>query len=60
MTAYFKKNSNIDHIDVNGNGESIYFALDEANKLIGMNKVECSNMIISFVLSQLDLSLIHI
>lgn len=48
MTAYFKE-SNIEKILVNGNGESIYFALeDEDNSLIGMNKILCSDMKIKF------------
>lgn len=48
MTAYFKE-SNIEEILVNGNGESIYFALeDEDNSLIGMNKILCSDMKIKF------------
>ncbi len=52
MTAYFVK-SEIDHVDVDGNGQSIYFALDDDNKLMGMNFVECSNMIIKFIESRL-------
>ena len=44
MVAYFKNNS-IDFVDVDGNGESIYYALSEKdNVLIGMNKILCSNM----------------
>ena len=48
MTAYFK-DEQINKILVNGNGESIYFALDdEDNALIGMNKIYCSDMSIKF------------
>jgi len=48
MTAFFK-DSSIEKILVNGNGESIYFALEEEdNSLIGMNKILCSDMSIQF------------
>ncbi|MDH5475553.1 MAG: Organic solvent tolerance protein OstA [Cyclobacteriaceae bacterium] len=48
MTAYFK-DSNLEKILVNGNGESIYFALEEEdNSIIGMNKILCSDMTIKF------------
>ena len=52
MTAYFKENE-IASIHVNGNGESIYFALeDEDNAVIGMNRILCSDMTIKFDSSQ--------
>ena len=36
-------------IEVNGNGESIYFALnDSGNSIIGLNYMICSDMNISF------------
>jgi len=48
MTAYFGENT-MDNIIVNGNGESIYFALEENdNSVIGMNKIICSDMKILF------------
>lgn len=48
MTAFFGDDK-IDHIIVNGNGESIYFALEEKdNSVIGMNKIVCSDMKINF------------
>ncbi|MFN3403693.1 MAG: OstA-like protein [Cytophagaceae bacterium] len=43
MVAYFSGN-NVSRVDVSGNGESIYFALENDKRLIGMNKVECSNL----------------
>ncbi len=46
MVASFKESS-IQRVDVNGNGESIFYADDEG-KLVGMNDVDCSNMIILF------------
>lgn len=37
-------------VDVNGNGESIFFALDEFETyVVGMNKILCSNMVINFL-----------
>ncbi len=48
MTTFFK-NKKIDHVVVDGNGESIYFALDEkTNKAMGMNKIICSSITIRF------------
>ncbi|MEO9871021.1 OstA-like protein [Ekhidna sp.] len=57
MEAHFKE-SEISHIFVNGNGESIYYVLDEEdpNDIItmGMNRILCSNMTIRFKDEQLD------
>ncbi|GAB2561474.1 OstA-like protein [Spirosoma areae] len=39
----------LDRVIVEGNGQSIYYAVDEMNKLIGMNHVECSRMNLEFV-----------
>ncbi|SNT37643.1 OstA-like protein [Ekhidna lutea] len=51
MLASFKR-SEIKRIDVNGNGESIYYVLDEddPNNIItlGMNRILCSDMTIRF------------
>jgi len=58
MTTYFE-NKNIHHVIVEGNGESIYHALEEKKIkkdslllkitfLAGMNKIICSNMRIDF------------
>ncbi len=43
MLAYFTKGE-LNRLDVNGNGESIYYAFDEEKTLIGLNNVVCSNM----------------
>jgi lipopolysaccharide export system protein LptA len=59
MTSYFE-NKKIDHVIVEGNGESIYHALEEkkikkdsllikVTILTGMNKIICSNMRINFL-----------
>jgi lipopolysaccharide export system protein LptA len=59
MTAIFKDKA-INHVDVQGNGESLYYALQEVKSdslkkdngpssfLMGMNKIICSNMKINF------------
>lgn len=48
MIADFRKGK-LNKVFVNGNGESIYFALDEKTGLLtGMNNVLCSNIIIRF------------
>lgn len=49
MTAEMK-NGQIHRVFVMGNGESLYFILEENDKsLMGMNKIICSNMTIRFV-----------
>jgi hypothetical protein len=35
-------------MEVEGNGESIYYAKDDSNAYIGVNKAICSNMVIYF------------
>ncbi|RED93386.1 OstA-like protein [Marinoscillum furvescens] len=48
MLAFFEDNQ-IDKIDVNGNGEILYFALEEGDSLLmGMNKIFCATMQIRF------------
>lgn len=48
MTAYFR-NRQMHHVDVEGNSESIFYALDETNTyLVGVNKSISSNMRINF------------
>ncbi len=62
MTAYFN-DKNIHHVIVEGNGESVYFALQKLiekdstqNTTIvsGMNKIICSNMKINFKSGKID------
>lgn len=54
MTASFS-NSSISRVVVEGNGESIYFALDEEDQsFMGMNKTICSNITIRFVNGQVN------
>lgn len=48
ITTYLNVDSKIDKVNVVGNGQSIYFATDEKDKVIGMNRVDCSKMNINF------------
>lgn len=48
MKAIFK-NNDLNRIYVNGNGQTLYFAKDAENekgKIIGMNKADCSNLLV--------------
>jgi lipopolysaccharide export system protein LptA len=48
MTAEMRNNK-INRVLVEGNGESLYFALDEKNEvMLGMNRIVCSNILIRF------------
>ena len=47
ITAYFD-NGEIEKMHVEGNAETVYYALDETNNYIGVNKTESSEMIIFF------------
>ncbi|HEY3404646.1 MAG TPA: OstA-like protein [Ohtaekwangia sp.] len=54
MTTYFR-DKKINKIDVDGNGESLYFALDEkTNAAMGMNKIICSKITIRFRNGRID------
>lgn len=45
MIGYFIDN-NLSRIEVYGNGQSIYFARNKKDQLTGVNRADCSNMII--------------
>jgi lipopolysaccharide export system protein LptA len=47
MVAYFNQ-GNIRRVDVNGNGESIYFALEGDSVMTGMNKSVSSDLVLKF------------
>ena len=53
MVANFR-NSQIDKVNVLGNGESIYYALEKDTVMVGMNKIICSNMLIKFKEGQVN------
>lgn len=45
MTGYFIDNK-LSQIDVEGNGQSIYYARNKKQQLTGVNRADCSNMVI--------------
>lgn len=47
ITAYFKEGE-IDRMHVEGNAETIYYALDDANHYVGVNKTVSSEMVLFF------------
>ncbi|GAB3989211.1 hypothetical protein GCM10028807_13620 [Spirosoma daeguense] len=47
-TAPAQEQTSLDRVIVEGNGQSIYYAVDDKNKMIGLNHVECSRMNIDF------------
>jgi lipopolysaccharide export system protein LptA len=49
-----RNKTTLDRVQVEGNGQSIYFAVDDKNKLIGLNHVECSRMTIEFARSRVN------
>jgi lipopolysaccharide export system protein LptA len=48
ITANFTTLSKLDRVFVEGNGESIFFALDDKQKMVGMNRVQCSKLTLYF------------
>jgi lipopolysaccharide export system protein LptA len=48
MIGFFTKNQ-ISKLDVYGNAQSIYFALEADTALLGMNKILCTNMVAHFL-----------
>ena len=48
MVVNFTYSSRIEKVTVEGNGESIYYAIDEKNTVTGMNRVQCGKMNINF------------
>ncbi len=48
LTIGQQERTELERVLVDGNGQSIYFAVDDKNKLIGMNHVECSRMNLEF------------
>lgn len=47
-TVTMQEQTQLERVLVDGNGQSIYYALNDNNKLIGLNHVECSRMNIEF------------
>lgn len=54
ITAFFEE-SELNLVNVEGNGESIYFVLEEKeNALVGMNRITSGSMAMHFLARQLD------
>jgi len=53
VTAPAREKTSLDRVIVEGNGQSLYYAVDEKNQMIGLNHVECSRMNIEFADSKL-------
>jgi len=49
INAYFAAESKLRQVLVDGNGESVYYAIDDKEKMIGLNRVECGRMNLLFV-----------
>lgn len=47
-TTAQQEQTTLERVIVEGNGQSIYYAVDERNRMIGLNHVECSRMNIEF------------
>ena len=54
ITADFDTTGNLRQMHVEGNAESIYYAVDEAGGYIGVNKMLCSSMLVFFGNNQVD------
>lgn len=52
ITAFFDDSTRLQRVFVEGNGESVYFAANEENKPMGMNRVECAKMTLNFKRNQ--------
>ena len=54
MTAFFDTQGKMERINVSGNGESLYYAMQGDSILIGMNKIICSDLLIRFKNNTVD------
>eukprot|EP00388_Colpodella_angusta_P048434 GDKK01076235.1.p1 GENE.GDKK01076235.1~~GDKK01076235.1.p1 ORF type:complete len:336 (-),score=10.92 GDKK01076235.1:69-1076(-) len=54
MVVRFTNDSKIERVNVEGNGESIYYAVDEKNTLTGMNRVQCGKMNMNFAKNKIS------
>jgi lipopolysaccharide export system protein LptA len=46
--VHFAEDSKLKRVQVDGNGESVYYVMDDKNVTTGLNRVECSRMNIFF------------
>jgi lipopolysaccharide export system protein LptA len=54
MQVMFTDSARMERVVVEGNGESIYYAIDEKNKVTGMNRVQCGKMNLNFAKSKVS------
>ena len=54
MQVMFTDSAKMEKVIVEGNGESIYYAIDEKNTVTGMNRVQCGKMNLNFVKSRVS------
>ncbi len=54
INAYFGEKSKLKQVLVDGNGESVYYAIDDKEKMVGLNRVECGKMNLIFVNSRVN------
>jgi lipopolysaccharide export system protein LptA len=54
MQVMFTDSARMEKVVVEGNGESIYYAIDEKNKVTGMNRVQCGKMNLNFAKSKVS------
>lgn len=47
ITGYFR-DGQLDYMEIDGNGESIYHVFDEQDSYIGINRVACGSMVLYF------------
>jgi lipopolysaccharide export system protein LptA len=48
INAYFEEKNALKQVLVDGNGESAYYAIDDKQKMIGLNRVVCGKMNLRF------------
>jgi hypothetical protein len=53
----FMQEKELHHVQVKGNAQAVYYGLDEEDKYLGVNDIECSEMILYF--EKQDVSDIH-
>ena len=55
MKAFFDDSNFLKNINVNGNGETVYFALNEtSDKILGLNYIICSDLKLNFNKSEIQ------
>jgi lipopolysaccharide export system protein LptA len=54
MQVMFTDSAKMERVVVEGNGESIYYAIDEKNTVTGMNRVQCGKMNVNFAKSKVS------